>query len=123
MPVRQAGGPYGRGAFRLTWNGATVFQQIDEATQRAFAETKDAAVEYAKRIAPVRTGALRDSIDGESGVEGTKRFLRLFATVRYAIFPELGTVHMAAQPYLRPAIDAEAPRLTERLRAARLGAA
>lgn len=62
-----------------------------------------AAEHHAKDITPVRTGKLRDSIwhrpigDQAEGV-GTD-------TVEYAIFVELGTSKMHAQPYLRPAAE------------------
>jgi HK97 gp10 family phage protein len=52
-------------------------------------------------------------------VGGTGRHrLVLGADAPYALFVELGTSRMRAQPFLRPAIDKIAPKLTERLRAA-----
>ena len=54
---------------------------------------------YAKDLCPVDTGNLRNSIthtsDGKAAYIGTN--------VTYGKYVELGTVKMAAQPYLRPA--------------------
>lgn len=118
--VTQAGGPYGRGAFRLTWRGAEIKGQITDAVLQAMDETAEAAKAEAKAIVPVDTGRLRESIDAivEQRGSGDRRTLMLFAAAPYALFVELGTVHMPARPYLRPAIDAEAPKLTARIRAA-----
>lgn len=64
----------------------------------------------AKRMCPVDTGRLRSSIGraldrdarGLVGVVGTD--------VDYAAFVELGTSRAGAQPFLRPALAAEASR-------------
>lgn len=76
----------------------------------------------AKRLAPVDTGRLRSSIhivdntgvlvppDGDSTVlkEPTEEgAVRIGTNVRYAPYIEFGTRHMAAQPFLRPALDEE----------------
>lgn len=119
---RQAGGGFtGRGGFRMTWNGATVQAAVDSNVQRALDESKTAAVAYAQSIAPVRTGFYRDNIDGEVTVAGTKRTMTLRGNASYSIWIEIGTSIMAGQHVLRRAIDQEAPKLTQRLRAA-LGA-
>jgi len=51
--------------------------------------------------APVDTGNLRSSIDYEVGTDNAD----VFATANYAEHVEYGTSNMAAQPFLRPAID------------------
>ena len=58
-------------------------------------------VEEAQRLAPVRTGALRDSIYWRKVRE---LIYEIGATVAYAIYVEYGTWKMRAQPYLRPAV-------------------
>lgn len=58
-------------------------------------------VSSAKRAAPVDTGELRDSIHAETGSDGNF----LVANADHAAHVELGTSKMAAQPYLRPAIN------------------
>lgn len=67
-------------------------------------------VETAKTIVPVDTGALRDSIEE---VEGNVR-----SESPYAYFVEFGTVHMDAQPFLRPAVDQHYPEIVAAARAA-----
>lgn len=64
----------------------------------AFAENE------AKRRCPVETGNLLRS--GSSGVslEGNDVFGWVVFAAHYAIFVELGTGRMAAQPYMRPAL-------------------
>lgn len=62
----------------------------------------------AKGRAPVRTGMLRDRIRNQpSGPISTV----IGVGVEYGIYVERGTRKMAAQPFLEPAMQAEAPRL------------
>lgn len=51
----------------------------------------------ARRLCPVDSGELRDSITATEGGFG--------ATAPYAALVELGTSKTAAQPFLRPALD------------------
>lgn len=102
---------------KLLWRG----NQIKEATAQAVVDAMDttllAAVEHAQRNAPRRTGQLANSLT----MEGTKRsgsgYEGSFGsyTVNYAVYVELGTRFMGAQPYLRPAADAEFPKLPGRI--------
>ena len=60
------------------------------------------AESYAKKLCPVDTGRLRNSIthqqyDDHTEVIGTN--------VEYAPYVELGTTKMGARPYLRPAAE------------------
>lgn len=59
-------------------------------------------VEDAKRVVPVRTGRLRDSI--RVGSFTSRESVRVDATAPYAGYVELGTRYMDAQPYLRPSL-------------------
>ena len=61
---------------------------------------------YAKKLAPVDTGNLRNSIthtvdDGEPAAY-------IGTNVEYAPYVCLGTIHMKAQPFLKPAVAANA---------------
>lgn len=56
--------------------------------------------EAAKRIVPVDTGELHDSIHTEVSDQG----MFVVASADHAVFVEQGTSKMAAQPYLRPAM-------------------
>jgi HK97 gp10 family phage protein len=70
-------------------------------------------VEEAKRLVPVRTGALRDSItavvsrDHEQAQRKVKVGFK-YPAARRAHFTEFGTRYQPAQPFLRPALDTEA---------------
>ncbi len=61
----------------------------------------------AKRIVPVRTGHLRNSI--YSKIDGW--VAQIGAEATYAYFVEFGTRFMQARPYLYPAIQEHLPRL------------
>ncbi len=115
----QAGGPYGRGNLRFSWYGAKILGQIDAAVQKAMDETAAAAKAEARSRARVDTGEMRDGLDAIVTTTGAgRRKMVLFGTARHTLWNELGTSRMSAQPMLRPAIDLEAPKLRERIRAA-----
>jgi HK97 gp10 family phage protein len=67
----------------------------------------------AKTKAPVRTGALRNSIQSERTGE---REAVVRVGVDYGIYQEFGTSKMAAHPYLMPAAEEAKPRFEERMR-------
>lgn len=60
----------------------------------------------AKDHAPVDTGNLRRSIYHEVFKTRRNPYARVGTNVRYGIFQELGTRFHAAQPFMRPAIEA-----------------
>lgn len=84
----------------------------------------DEILDEAKRLAPVRTGALRDSIKRRSRRRGMKTTVRVFCDYPktgkrhktstkkqvkgkrdyYAFAVEYGTKHMQAQPFFMPAV-------------------
>lgn len=103
--VSRAGGPYGQGNFRFTWYGDRIIQEVNAATTRAARRTADQAMMQARSLVPVDTGALRDSIDYELRPTQTGFALVIFAGEEYALYVELGTMHMSARPYLRPVLD------------------
>lgn len=76
-----------------------VLDGIRQAKARALEKIGLAAEGYAKRLCPVDTGNLRNSIthdtDDEAAYIGTN--------VEYAVYVEMGTVNTPAQPYLKPA--------------------
>lgn len=80
-------------------NTAAVKGGLQSAIARSLERIGLAAEGYAKDMCPVDTGNLRNSIthtsDGKAAYIGTN--------VTYGKYVELGTVKMAAQPYLRPA--------------------
>lgn len=76
-----------------------VLDGIEQAKARALEKIGLVAEGYAKRLCPVDTGNLRNSIthdtDDEAAYIGTN--------VEYAVYVEMGTVNTPAQPYLKPA--------------------
>nr|DAF00001.1 MAG TPA: putative tail component [Caudoviricetes sp.] len=81
-----------------------------EATQKAQAVVAKAAFDVearAKSLAPVDTGALRNSIGTDLG--GDRLSAVIGPTAAYGIYLELGTRRMAPQPYMGPALDAVEP--------------
>lgn len=71
----------------------------------------------AKRRCPVDTGRLRASLTTDVEREGETTFvLKVGTNVEYASFVENGTSRMAAQPFLRPAVDAKAKDVVDEIR-------
>lgn len=71
------------------------------------------AESYAKKLCPVDTGRLRNSITHQQYDEHTEV---VGTNVEYAPYVELGTHRQAAKPYLRPAAEnhtAEYKRIIE----------
>lgn len=66
----------------------------------------------AKQLAPVDTGALRNSIESEQG-EGISAVVH--DGVEYGIWQELGTSKMAAQPFMIPALEKNAGAIRDLL--------
>ena len=60
------------------------------------------AESYAKKLCPVDTGRLRNSITHARYDENTEV---IGSNVEYAPYVELGTVKQTPQPYLRPAAE------------------
>lgn len=97
----------------LTAGDASVLVQVQEDNAKEIAEAiarqTAAALEtvgllaegYAKRKCPVDTGRLRNSITHT--VDSTALEAFIGTNVEYAPHVELGTRHMDAQPFLRPA--------------------
>jgi HK97 gp10 family phage protein len=61
----------------------------------------------AERLVPVRTGYLKSTIYAKI----QEWLAQIGADAAYALFVELGTKHMHAQPYLWPAIQQYLPQL------------
>lgn len=81
-------------------NTEEVSLAIKQAIRSALREIGERAVGYATDIVPVRTGNLKSSI----AYDADDRQVIIGSDVTYASYVEMGTVHMAARPYLRPAM-------------------
>lgn len=75
--------------------------QIEAAVRRLLDNVADDIEADAQRIVPVDTGHLRSTIH-RGPVEGHS--VKIHADADYAAYVELGTRHMDAQPYLKPAL-------------------
>jgi HK97 gp10 family phage protein len=88
-----------------------AMQQFDSGMQRhvhrQLASWAADVKALAKQLAPVRTGHLRSSIHAKI----SEWVAEIGAEATYALFVELGTRHMQAQPYLYPAIQEHLPQL------------
>lgn len=63
------------------------------------------AEQYAKSLARVRTGELKNSIKFEAKNIGNATEIAGKASALHAIFNEYGTSKMPAQPFMRPAME------------------
>lgn len=106
----------------LRWRGAEVYERAKHATKQGINETLADCVNDAKDTHPWsnRTGTLEGSLQMRPAVDEGSRVVGTWGsfTVRYAIYLELGTRHMHAMPYLRPAADRNYPKLKGRIQAA-----
>ncbi|WAP67228.1 HK97-gp10 family putative phage morphogenesis protein [Jiella pelagia] len=105
---------------------------VQDAMRKQLEETAARIVAKAKAAAPVRSGALRDSIrweygsrralarrtgfkDSSVGVGGEDDFSVFVSVgskdVRYSHLVEFGTEHSAAQPFFYPAVRSETNKL------------
>jgi hypothetical protein len=81
----------------LKKSGAKVRRQV----VKVVSDTTDSVEQDMKAAAPVRTGALRDSITGSArGLTGTVQ-----PTIRYSVFVLYGTYKDEAQDFLNPPAD------------------
>lgn len=95
-------------------NNTAKFGQ--ETRKRASQVVKRAALQcegLAKVNAPVDTGALRNSIQAKPVDDLT---WEVGVGVDYALFVEMGTSKMAAQPYMTPAAEAVRPQFLGEMR-------
>ncbi len=102
-----------KGVDRLVRQLAIKSKQARIATDRQLELSSKRLERMAKVKAPVDTGALKNSIF--SAKAGNLTY-KVTAPQHYAIYVEKGTRKMRAQPYLKPALDAERPKLISNLR-------
>jgi len=69
-------------------------------------------------FAPIDTGALVASIRVQEGAKGLVYKVGPGAEIVYAEFVEFGTSNMAAQPYVRPAVEMERSKVGKTIGAA-----
>lgn len=91
--------------FRENKNIGNLLQK-DEKILAPLEDKVKAAAEIARGLAPVMTGAYRDSIQADQVLDGDKLVNRLIATDFKAHWVEFGTSRMPAQAVLRRAMEA-----------------
>lgn len=91
-----------------------IEKQLAPAVNKALGEAAERIAAQAKANAPVRTGALKNSIEAKPGVfrvrERPAQGYGIYAAW-YWFFQEFGTVNQAAQPFMVPAAEAERLKL------------
>ena len=87
---------------QITDNSEKIIEAMQQATVRALEKCGLTAEGYAKKLAPVDTGNLRNSITHE--VDDGEPAAYIGTNVEYAPYVCLGTIHMKAQPFLKPAV-------------------
>ena len=83
-------------------NSKEVSEDIKAALLRGLETCGLVAEGYAKKLAPVDTGNLRNSITHE--VDDGEPAVYIGTNVEYAPYVCLGNIHMNAQPFLKPAV-------------------
>lgn len=102
-----------KGVDRMVRQLAIKSKQARTATDRQLELSSLRIERGAKTGAPVDTGALKNTIF--SAQAGSLTY-KVTAPQHYAVYVEKGTRKMRAQPFLKPAIDAERPKLISNLR-------
>ena len=102
-----------KGVDRLVRQLAIKSKQARIATDRQLELSSLRIERMAKTKAPVDTGALKNTIF--SAKTGNLTY-KVTAPQHYAVYVEKGTRKMRAQPFLKPAIDVERPKLISNLR-------
>ena len=87
---------------QFTDNSKEVSEDIKAASLPGLETCGLVAEGYAKKLAPVDTGNLRNSITHE--VDDGEPSAHIGTNVEYAPCVCLGTIHMKAQPFLKPAV-------------------
>jgi hypothetical protein len=107
----------GRWRIKKPWQGDAIKAKMAVAVRVGMNETLAKAVNHAKGSVPVDTSVLQGSLRMEPA--GGSPLKGSFGSydVNYAIYVEMGTSRMGAQPYIRPAVDAEFPQIGKRIKA------
>ena len=80
-----------------------LINNIDKSAESIIEEGCENIKAEAKKLAPVDTGNLRDSIDTRFANKKYEHEGYVYSDIDYALFVELGTRYQAPQPFLYPA--------------------
>lgn len=102
---------------KLTWKGPAIKALVDAAQQKAITATVADAAAQAQTMVPVDTGLLKNSLTFQAAQRRGSGWVGSFGSysVAYAIYVELGTYKMSAQPYIRPSADRIFPSFPARI--------
>lgn len=104
--------------FQLEWNGPQVLGEITEALVDTLAELTDLGEANLEAITPYDSGYLLSTTFCDLFWDGQNRIvIQLGAEAYYAIYVEMGTSKMRAQPFIRPTLDLLVSRLVPTYRA------
>ncbi len=104
---------------RVEWYEDKIVNRVNTALQVAMKRAVLMIEADAKRLVAVDTGRLRASITNQvrqitrDVIEG-----RIGSNLSYSAYQELGTSKMPAQPYLRPALEKNFPKIVRMIRRA-----
>ena len=90
-------------AVEIQDNSKEISENIKSALLRGLEKCGLTAERFAKKLAPYDTGNLRNSITHE--VDDGEPAVYIGTNVEYAPYVCLGTIHMNAQPFLKPAVN------------------
>lgn len=86
----------------LIWRGDAFRNAVLDDVAARLEKAGAAGAQVARELVPVKTGRTRGSI-GYTFDRSTMT-LQIYATSRWAVCIEMGTSHMPARPFLRPAM-------------------
>lgn len=87
---------------KVVWYGPVWTKKFNKYADNKLSDVADEIKDNVKSYAPVRTGALRDSIEK---VRVKLLHYRIQSDKFYALFVEYGTSRFGAQPYFRRALS------------------
>ena len=88
-------------------NTQFFLRRKDEATQAILDQIGQKAVQYAQEYVPHpghSKGYARGDLQRSIGYDRVEKSVRIYATMPYAAYVEVGTSRQEAQPYLLPAV-------------------
>ena len=89
---------------KFPWFGQQVKDWVLQKVDDRLHQTGDRIVSRAQQLAPVDTGALRNSISYIVAGEGLVRTLVIDVGMPYGIYQEYGTRNISPHPFIRPAL-------------------
>lgn len=103
----------------VPWRGQQVAMSVAQASAAAINEVMGDCVTMAKVLVRKKTTTLQGSIRLEPATPGSNLIRGTWGSfdVNYALWQEIGTGKMTAQPYLQPSADQHYPTLAGRIKA------